>query len=283
MAILSIQSHVVLGHAGNSAAVFPLERLGFEVWPLHTAILSSHKGHDGWRGFEVRAEQLGEILAGLEASGAWARCEAVLAGYLADAAQAECVARTVAAVRRANPSALFCLDPVMGERDGGLYVPEAAARAVRDRLVPLADLALPNGFELEFLAGRAVDSLESALDAAERVRARGPRLVICTSWRKTEGRAIETLAVDGEGAWRIATPLLPERLSGTGDVFAALFLAHRLKGASTPEALEGAVASIYGLMKRRFEEDPEADELALARHQGEIVKPSERFAAEPVR
>lgn len=285
MAILSIQSQVSVGHAGNSAAVFPIQRLGLDVWPVFTTLLSNHKGHPAWRGYVPDAAQIEDILLGIEQHGALPRCQAVLVGYLAAKSQAETVARAVRAVRRANPAALFCLDPVMGEKGQGLYVEAGLPAVIAERLVPLADIVTPNPFELEYLSGHGVASLKAALEAADGLRARGPGIVICTSYLSGgQGMAtVETLAVAPNGAWRVATPLLPATLSGTGDAFAAIFLAHYLRGAPVGEATARAVASVYGLLKRTFEQNPEADELGLVPWQDEIVNPSELFRAERVR
>lgn len=285
MAILSIQSQVSVGHAGNSAAVFPLQRLGFEVWPVPTALLSSHKGHPGWRGFVPDAAEIEAIIQGIEARGAFARCQAVLVGYLAARGQVEAAARAVGAVRRASPGALLCLDPVMGEHGRGLYVDVGIAGLIAERLVPMADIVTPNSFELEYLAGRGVGSLGSALEAADDLRTRGPKIVICTSCLKS-GKGpgtVATLAVTAEGAWRVATPFLATTLSGMGDAFAALFLGHFLKGRPAAEALADAVSSVYGLLKRSLEADPDADELGLIAWQEEIANPSELFTAERLR
>ena len=162
-AILSIQSQVAYGHVGNSAAVLPLQRLGFDVFPLNTVQLAHHPGYGVWRGHTLRPEQLLEILAGLEERGVLARCVAVLSGYLGDAGVAEVVVRAVAAVRAAHAGAPYFCDPVIGDDEPGVFVGAGVPEAIRERLVPLADIVVPNGFELAHLTGRPIETLDDAL------------------------------------------------------------------------------------------------------------------------
>ena len=154
-AILSIQSQVAYGHVGNSAAVLPLQRLGFDVFPLNTVQLAHHPGYGAWRGHKLRPEQLDEILRGLEEHGVLGRCAAVLSGYLGDPGVADVVARAVAAVRRARPEALYLCDPVIGDDGPGVFVSAGVPEAIRERLVPLADIVVPNRFELAQLTAAA--------------------------------------------------------------------------------------------------------------------------------
>ncbi len=287
MAILSIQSQVSVGHAGNSAAVFPIQRLGLDVWPVNTTLLSNHRGFPAWRGFTPDAAQIADILLGIEQHGVLADCRAVLVGYLGGAPQAEVIAEAVAKVRSLNGDALFCLDPVMGEKDQGFYVEPAIPEIIVDRLLPLADIITPNPFELEFLSGKPVDSLAQALVAADALRDKGPPIVICTSYTIEGGalKTVETLAVSGDGAWRVSTPHLPvpSHLSGTGDAFAAMFLARYLDTGSVPRAVAHAVSAVYGLIRATFEADADAEELHLIAAQNEIVDPSVLFEAELAR
>lgn len=287
MAILSIQSQVSVGHAGNSAAVFPIQRLGFEVWPVSTTLLSNHRGFSRWRGFTPDASQLADILLGIEQHGAFEACRAVLVGYLGGAPQAEVIVEAVSKIRALNSDALFCLDPVMGEKETGLYVDAGIPEIIIGRLLPFADVLTPNLFELEYLSGKPVESLEQALIAADSLRERGPEVVICTSYALA-GDALDrvaTLAVSGSGTWRVETPFLtiPNHLSGTGDAFAAIFLTRYLDTGSVSLALSHAVSAVYGLIQATLEADPGADELRLIAAQDEIVAPSIVFDTEVVR
>jgi pyridoxine kinase len=278
-AILSIQSQVAYGHVGNSAAVLPLQRLGFDVFALNTVQLAHHPGYGAWRGHKLAPEQLDEILCGLEERGVLGRCAAVLSGYLGDAAVVDVVRRAVAAVRARRSDAVYMCDPVIGDDGPGVFVSEGVPEAIGGRLVPLADIAVPNQFELAHLTGHRIRSLEDALAAAAALRAQGPRLVVATGLilpdRPDE---LAVLAATDEEAWLVATPHLPLATGGgTGDAFSALFLGHYLAAADLCTALESAVAAMFALVERTSREG--AEELCLVAAQDAMVTPARRFAA----
>jgi pyridoxine kinase len=278
-AILSIQSQVAYGHVGNSAAVLPLQRLGFEVFALNTVQLAHHPGYGAWRGHKVRPEQLDEILSGLEAQGALGRCVAVLSGYLGDPGVVDVVIRAVAAVRAARPDAWYLCDPVIGDDGPGIFVSAGIPEAIGERLIPLAEVAMPNGFELAHLTGRPIHSLDEALAAAAALRARGPRLVVATGLRLADRPdELAVLAATADEGWLVATPHLPVAVGGgTGDAFSALFLGNYLQAADLRRGLEGAVAAMFALVERTCAEG--AEELSLVAAQDEMVAPRRRFAA----
>lgn len=282
MAILSIQSHVAFGHVGNSAAVFPLQRLGFDVWPVHTVQYSNHPGYGHFAGRVLGAAHVAEVLGGLAACGVLRNCDAVLSGYLGEAAIGAAVLDGLAAVRRANPDALYLCDPVMGDTGAGFYVRDGVPEFLRDRAVPRADIVTPNVFELAYLAGGPVDSLADALAAARRVLGLGPSVVLVTSLRHaaTPTDRIEMLAVKATGAWHLATPLVPFRTApnGAGDAVAALFLGHYLRTRDPAVALAAAGAAIYAVLERSAALGRR--ELALVAAQDELVAPSRQFPVE---
>jgi pyridoxine kinase len=278
-AILSIQSQVAYGHVGNSAAMLPLQRLGFDVFALNTVQLAHHPGYGTWRGHKVGPEQLCEILRGLEERGVLARCVAVLSGYLGDAAVADVMVRAVMAVRTARPDACYLCDPVIGDDGPGVFVSEGVPEAIGLHLVPLADVAVPNRFELAHLTGWSIRSLEDALAAAAALRARGPRLVVATGLELPERPdELAVLAATAQQAWLVATPRLPLAVGGgTGDAFSALFLGHYLAAGDLRTALERAVAAMFALVARTCDEG--AEELCLVAAQNEMMAPARRFAA----
>src|SRR5947199_2768516 len=179
--VLSVQSRVAYGHVGNAASVFPLHRPGIEAWALDTVAFSNHTGHGRWRGAVVPAEDVAGIFEGIADLGVLAHCDAVLSGYLGAAETGPVVLDIVERVRVANPRALFCCDPVIGDIDTGPYVTAGIAEFFRDRALALADIVTPNRFGLEFLTGTRVASLAQAAEAALAVRAAGPRIVLVTS------------------------------------------------------------------------------------------------------
>jgi pyridoxine kinase len=278
-AILSIQSQVAYGHVGNSAAVLPLQRLGFDVFALNTVQLAHHLGYGAWRGHKVAPEQLLDILRGLEERGVLARCAAVLSGYLGDPGMAEVVARAVAAVRAPRPGALYFCDPVIGDDQPGVFVGAGVPEAIGQRLVPLADVVLPNRFELAHLTGRRIESLPDALAAAAELRGRGPRLVIVTGLALPDRPAeLAVLADSADEAWLVATPRLPLVTgAGAGDVFSALFLGHHLAAGELPTGLERAVAAMFALVERTCAAG--AEELELVAAQDQLLAPPVRFPA----
>ncbi len=288
MGILSIQSHVAYGHVGNSAAVFALQRLGIEVWPVMTVQLSNHTGYPSWRGRTFEADHIAEVVAGLDEMGLLADCEAVLSGYLGSAAIGEAVLGAVAQVRRANVGAVHLCDPVMGDRGRGLFVPEEVAAFVTEQAVPRAQIVTPNLFELERLTGRQLEDPEGALEAARTVLDLGPEIVLVTSVRFPERQEDEValLAIARDAAWRVVTPWLElgASVNGAGDVLAALFLGLYLKAvpgpARVPDALTGAAAAIFALIEATREAG--ARELALIGAQDALVNPEHRFPAEPL-
>ena len=272
-AILSIQSHVAYGHVGNSAAVLPLQRLGFDVFPVNTVLLAHHPGHGrGWRGHKVTPAQIDEILTGLEERGALPRCAAVLSGYLGDPAVADCILRAVARTEAARAGALYLCDPVIGDDHSGVFVAAGIPEAIRDRLLPAADIITPNRFELAYLSGRPAKSLDDVLAAASDLRTRGPRLVVATGLTlPDQPEEVAVLADSAEASWLVTTPRLQGLVHGTGDAFSALFLGHHLATADLRFALERAVAAIYALVEATHAAG--SDELQLVAAQDALAAP----------
>jgi pyridoxine kinase len=275
-AILSIQSAVAYGHVGNSAAVFPLQRLGFEVWPVNTVQFSNHLGYGAFRGTVFSAESVRDVIQGVAERGVLPGCGAVLSGYLGDEALGEVVLDAVRQVKTANPAALWCCDPVIGDTDIGRYVRDGIPEFFRDRALPAADIVTPNLFEAEFLTGLRIESTASALAACAALRACGPRIVLLTSLPAAPGR-IGMLAAGAEGSWLVDTPLLPLTPSGTGDTVAALFLAHWLRHADLAAALEATAGAVHAVLRKTVESG--APEIALIAAQDALVTPPEWFPA----
>lgn len=281
MNILSIQSHVAYGHVGNASAAFPLQRLGHEVWTVNTVQFSNHTGYGAWRGPVFPPETIREVVAGVEERGVMGTCDGVLSGYMGEAAIGEAILDAAARVKAANPSALYCCDPVIGDVGRGVFVRPGVPEFMRDRAVPASDVATPNQFELALLTGREIATLADAKAAIEALRATGPKVLLLTSLQidETPEDSIEMLAVDGEGAWRLRTPLLPISVNGAGDATAALFFAHLLETRSAAEALKKAASSIYGVLKATAEAG--SREILTVAAQEEFVAPSRVFEPEP--
>ena len=272
--VLSVQSRVAYGHVGNAASVFALQRLGVEAWALDTVAFSNHTGHGRWRGSAVAAAAIADLFEGIAALGILPQIDAVLSGYLGDVATGPVLLDIVEAVRGANPDALFCCDPVIGDVDTGSYVTDGIAEFFRDRALRLADIVTPNRFELEYLTGTPVTTLAGAAAAAETLRGRGPSIVLVTSLDAAPDR-VAMLAAGPDGAWAVETPRLAVVLNGCGDVTAALFLAQLLRGATLPDALAMTAAAIFAVIETTLRLD--RYELALVAAQDELAAPSRRF------
>ncbi len=280
MNILSIQSSVVFGHVGNSAAVFPLQRLGFEVWPINTVTLSNHPAHGTFRGCTNESHDINELVRGLGERGVLRDCAAVLSGYLGSAANGGAVLDAVRAVKAANPQAIYCCDPVMGESGRGYYVAAGIPAFFAEQALPLADILLPNRFEIEVLADRPCPDLASSADAAESLLARGPRLVVVTGLPMGE-RRIAAVAVDRAGAWVVDAPRLELSAHGAGDTFAALFLGHYLRRRSPGVALARAMSAQHAIMRASARRG--GAELQIIAAQDAFARPKTLFKAKRLR
>ena len=252
MKILSIQSSVAYGHVGNSAAVFPLQRLGHEVWPVLTVHFSNHTGYGAWRGPLLAPDDVREVITGIEERGVLGQADAVLSGYQGDPAVGSVILDAVARVKELNPDAVYCCDPVMGDVGRGMFVRPGIPEYMRDTVVPRADIITPNQFELDFHTGRTTGTLAEVLDAADVVRKQGPRDVLVTSVLHAdlpEG-TLDLVAVSDDGAWAVNTPLLPITPNGCGDVTAALYLAHLQTSRSPEVALASTASSIFAVLEQ---------------------------------
>ena len=276
--VLSIQSSVAYGHAGNSAAVFPLQRLGVDVWPVYTVHFSNHTGYGAWKGPVLPAADVAAVIDGIGDLDVLGDISAVLSGYQGAEEVGQVILDTVARVRAANPSAVYCCDPVMGDVGRGFFVREGIPEFMRDSVVPAADIVTPNQFELEYLVpGHSVLTTGDLLDAITNLRALGPSTVLVTSVR-VDGIALDEVglvAADDEGAWLVKTPLLPISVNGAGDATAAIFLAHLLRGDDAPTALAKVASSVFAILQNTL--DLDRREIALVASGEQIADPACEF------
>ncbi|QQO08587.1 pyridoxal kinase PdxY [Breznakiella homolactica] len=282
MAILSIQSHVTYGYVGNTAATFPLQRLGYDVWAVNTVEFSNHTGYRSWRGIVLNPDLVGELILGLEEREVLHNCEAVLSGYMGDPEVGHAIIETVKKIRNIVPGLLYCCDPVMGDVGRGFYVRPGIPEIFKNEVIPLADIVTPNQFELEALTGISADTIDKTRKAIDAVHAMGPRIVLVTSYRGSdtpEGH-LSMLVSDGSGLYRITTRelILDENTAGSGDLTTALFLARYLETRHAGHALEKAAASIFGIMEATSR--AKSKELYIVKAQDEIVSPGRSFTAE---
>src|ERR671921_672370 len=208
MNVLSIQSHVAYGHVGNASAVFPMQRLGVEVWPIHTVQFSNHTGYGAWKGSVFDGPAIEELVDGIAERGVLPRCDGVLSGYMGSADIGNAVLAAVARVRAANPAALYCCDPVIGDVGRGIFVRPGIPEFMREQAVPAAEIITPNQFELDYLSGIATKSTASIKEAVAAVQLLGPKVVLVTSVDSSEtpADAIDLVAAEGGRVFRVRTP-----------------------------------------------------------------------------
>jgi pyridoxine kinase len=277
MGVLSIQSSVAAGHVGNSAAVFALQRLGFDVWRVDTVAFSNHPAHGRHTGRIVPSGDVAAILTGLEALALWPRCDAVISGYLATAGTGQVVADTVSRIRAVRKDVLYLCDPVIGDH-GRRYVEDGLVDYYRERALPAADLVTPNAFEAQCLTGIDATRTEGALAAANALRAMGPRMALVTGVAGSGG-IVDTVAADGTGAWRVRTPQLALPGHGSGDLLAALLTGYLLRKADLPDALSKAVSAVHAVLAAA----KSGQDLPLIAAQDALLSPPVLYPAKPLR
>lgn len=284
MRILSLQSSVSYGHVGNSAAVFPLQRIGVEVMPVYTVCFSNHTGYGAWRGPMLSGTDVREIITGIEERGGLAGVDAVLSGYQGGDDIGDAILDAVDRVKRHSPDAIYACDPVLGNAKSGCHVAPEVQNLIRDRVVPSADLITPNQFELGFLTGTRPDTLESTLESVEAARALGPSSVLVTSVERPEradDNVMEMVAVVGDEAWIIETPRLPIKANGSGDVTAALFTAHLRSTGDAGVALARTASSVFTLLENTLNSGQR--ELQLVESQEAYAHPAMQFEPRRIR
>lgn len=277
--VLSIQSAVAYGHAGNSSAVFPMQRAGINVWPVYTVNFSNHTGYDSWRGPMIDAEDVASVIQGINDRGVLPQVDAVLSGYQGSADMGQVILDAVAVVKQQNPDALFCADPVMGDVGRGFYARPGIPEFMREHVVGAADILTPNLFELQYLSGRDTTTVGDVLAAAEELRSRGPRIVLVTSVVADDmvDDPMRMLAVGDDGAWLVETPLLGRDFTGSGDLTTAMFLTHWLKSGNLADALSKTASIVYSILEDTTSAGER--ELTLVAAQDNIANPRHTFRA----
>jgi pyridoxine kinase len=256
-AVIVVSSHVARGSVGNRAAVFALETLGFPVWAVPTVILPWHPGHSRATRIVPPSADFAALMRDLEGSQWLGEVGAVLSGYLGDPEQAKAVASLVGAVKARNPRALYLCDPVMGDR-GGLYVPEATAAAMRDLLMPIADIATPNRYELSWMAGTPLDDIRAVTQAA---LSAGPPTMLVTSAPPMMNGSIANFMLTPSQALLSEHRLIDRPPNGLGDLTSAVYLARIMSGQTAEKALQSTTAAVYEILARTAKRG--GDELQL--------------------
>lgn len=281
--ILSIQSSVAYGHVGNSAATFPLMRLGCEVWPVITVHFSNNTSYPSKKGPLLRPEDVRDVVDGIDDLGVLPRVDAVLTGYQGAPAMGAEILAIVERVKQRNPEAIYCCDPVMGDVGRGMYVLPGIPEFIRDHVLGAADIMTPNHYELNFLTGREATTLDEVVDAAHALRAQGPDVVLVTSVvvEGADPDSVTMVAVNGEGAWAVTTPLLERTFTGSGDLTSSMFLAAWMETGSLEASVTRTADIVYSVLEHTTGLDQR--ELALVAAQEDLVAPRFHFDATRVR
>ncbi len=284
MKVLSVQSHVVYGRVGNRAAVFPLERMGIDVWPLNTVQLSNHTGYGQSKGTVFTGSHIAELWKGLETLGCASDCAAVLSGYLGGPDIGEAILGIVASIRERNPSALYCCDPVMGDYERGIYVRPGIPEFFRNEALRLSSIIKPNQFEAELLSGIRIDGVDAARRACSSLHAAGPAMILLTSLDALPGPGdqISTLlSLSGE-AYVVRTPRFsfPLPPHGAGDMASALFLGYYLKTRDSLAAFELTADAVHRVFEATF--SARSRELEILKAQSAFAGGERMFRAERV-
>ena len=271
--VISIQSHVCYGHVGNSAAVFPMQRLGIEVLALPTTLLSNHPAHTSFYGAAVEPGLLQKLFKGIEEHGAFESSAGILSGYLASVENVEIIAQAVGRYKKLNLAGLYCLDPVMGDKGTGFFVNKGIPELIVERLLPLADIITPNKFEFDFVTQTKTTTCTEMISAArDLIRKTSLRCVVITSAEQPatpslerEAPSIGVLVVTLQTAHLITTPCLDVSLAGTGDLFTGLFMGWLLKGEVEVQAAQKAISTLYRIIELTVQSGKE--ELDVITHQ----------------
>lgn len=277
--ILSIQSHVAYGYVGNRAAVFPLQRLGFDVTAINTVQFSNHTGYGAWEGDVFTPEHIQKLIKGLRNRGLFETTDALLTGYMGDPALGQLLRDLALELKHNRPDCLYCCDPVIGDTTRGVFVRPGVGEFFKDHLIEVADILTPNLFELNYLTGMPVTTLSEVKAACDTLIQRGPHTILVTSaiLEDTPDHQIEMIVHTPTASYRVQTPCLSmdPLPNGAGDLAAALFLAHTLEGQTPKQALAKLANSIYGIFEATYQAG--SRELQLIKAQNELINPSQHF------
>ncbi len=279
--IISIQSHVVFGHAGNSSAVFPLQRMGFEVWPIHTVQFSNHTQYaQGWTGQAFSATHISQLIDGIAAIDQLQNADALISGYQGSAEQCSATYDAVTRLKQANPEALYVCDPVMGDPQKGCIVADGVAEALCQKLLPLADVIVPNQFELSQFVEMDINTLDDAVEACQRALAKGPKLVLVKHLHSLSEQQFSMLLASDQGCFLLQRPHLDFTKDpvGVGDLITATFSGALLQGLAPVAAFEHCHNAVYGVLQAT--QQSQQWELQTIAAQQQFISPSSDYKAQ---
>jgi len=285
MGILSIQSHVSFGHAGNSSAVFPLQRIGLEVWPVYTVGFSNHSGYGKLKGDIYKAETIRDVVSGIFEITDYNNCDAILTGYLGDASIGNCIIDIVKMIKKQNPKAKYYCDPVMGDIGRGFFVKEGIPEFFKKNILEVSDHISPNHFEFNYLTGTECRNYADIKNEANKIFDKGVSSILLTSFigDETKKDELDIILMTPKMMIKVSTPLISnieKPFVGTGDLIAALNLGNLLKFTDEKIALQNCVSSTYAIVKKTKELN--RYELDLIGSQDEFITPTHLFKLEKI-
>lgn len=274
--ILTIQSHVVYGHAGNAAAVFPMQRLGHQVSVLNLLQYSNHTGHGTWGGKAISEEELRDVFRGLKEMGALNSLDCIVSGYIGSVEQAHAIYDFVQEVKTLAPQVIYCCDPVIGDDRPGLYVKPEIAAFHRSHLVPLANWITPNRFELSQLVNQPLSTIQEIIEACKSLFNQNKQGILATSIAN-ESHKTGLLLTTKESIYHCETPKydLIRTVHGTGDTATAIFLGNLFNGESPEKAMEKTANALHAITQYSFQK--QLTELGIIACQEYIACPDNQF------
>ncbi len=280
--IVSIQSHVAFGHAGNSSAVFPMQRMGYSVIDVNTVLFSNHTGYGEWTGDLVSVDTVRSILQGVEQRGAFATTKAVVSGYMGSPVLGDTIMQTVDAVAAVASDCVYVCDPVFGDVGRGIFAIDGIAEYFRDTAVKKCHICTPNLFELGWLTDTQPTTITDIIQSARMLLSDTTHTVLVTSAEHgdTAPDTIEMLAVGTGKTYRVITPKVPMPLppNGSGDATTALFTSHYLDTQGDIETALGRTASsVYEIFKHTAKHG--SFELQIIAAGDKIAAPDTQFKA----
>ncbi|MCQ9121640.1 pyridoxal kinase [Rodentibacter pneumotropicus] len=284
--VLSIQSHVVYGFAGNKSATFPMQLLGVDVWALNTVQFSNHTQYGKWTGMVIPQEQIREIVTGLDNIEKLQECDALLSGYLGSPEQVDQILYALEQIKKHNPNAIYLCDPVMPNPEKICVVANGVREALIEKAIPVADIMTPNLNELRQLSDFPINSFDDVLKAVRALLDKGVKKVLVKHLGKVgkinDPDTFEIIMATAEGIWHLSRPLYPFNFEpvGVGDLIAGTFLANLLNGKSDVEAFEAMNNEVAGVMKTTFELNSYELQTIAARF--EILNPTAQYKAEKI-
>ncbi|AVW95025.1 pyridoxal kinase PdxY [Vibrio parahaemolyticus] len=276
--ILSIQSHVVYGHAGNSSAVFPIQRMGIDAWPIHTVQYSNHTQYEqGWKGQKFCSDDVRTLLHGLDNINTLGECGAVLSGYQGSPDQCKAVADVVRSVKESNHNAIYVCDPVMGDPDKGCIVADGVREEITQSLLPISDVIVPNQYELTAMTGVEIHSVYDAVTACKEALKLGPKIVLVKHLHSIDSDMFSMILATPKACYLTQRPNIEfkQQPVGVGDLISAVFTACLMKNMSPTVAFRHTNNAIYGVLD--ITKGYGTWELQIVNAQYEFVEPSHDF------